>query len=113
VEYYTTTMQQLFSALFRKCNCLNQTATRLRNKNRGSESCRRTAVCPVYPSRNRTSNLLLQLPFTQLVCVVGYREIPKNDVIFVFPKTFLCFRVRVSGNTFKNVFGQTSIRTGE
>jgi len=33
---------------------------------------------------------------------------------FVFPKTFLCFRVRfkvrVSGNTFKNVFGQTSIR---
>jgi len=49
---------------------------------------------------------------------------PKNDVIFVFPKTFLCFRigvkvrvrvrfrveVRVSRYTFKYVFGQSSIR---
>jgi len=43
-------------------------------------------------------------------------HLPEKLRHFVSSNTFLCFRVRlkvevrVSGNTFKNVFGQTSVR---
>jgi len=34
---------------------------------------------------------------------------PEKMTSFCFPEWFLCFRVRVSGYTFKYVFGQTFI----
>jgi len=37
-------------------------------------------------------------------------HLPEKWRHFVFSKKFLCFRVRVSGNAFKNVSGQTPIR---